>query len=581
MNSWADPATLLFQQGVSPEEAGLLAPEHSVTIDDGMRVERNVAVGLADGTRIFVDVFRPEGATDVPVLIAWGPYGKHNGASMYQQFRDESGQTGGGVRAEWVSQYATFEACDPKQWCAAQYAVINVDPRATWWSEGDYASIWDEREAHDCADLIAWAGDQPWSNGKVGMTGVSYLAIIQWFVASLQPPCLAAINPCEGLADVYREFAFHGGIPDSSFPSFWQRNRLKYSTAKVEALADMMAEHPLNDAYWATKRPDLSKVEVPAYVIASWSDQGLHTRGTLAAFEEIGSSQKFLEVHGRKKWEYYHQPSTFQRQLAFFDRFLRDQPTAVESWPRVTYELRTGYYRGVQCDADRWPLPDIGVHTLYLHAADGSLCVDFPADSSSTRYAAGADGDEAVFEHVFDTRTDVVGPARLKLWVAADGADDMDLFVGLTKLTPEGEPVHFPFANVLERGPVALGWLRASHRALDLERSTSTRPWHPHDREERLRPGEIVPVEIEIWPSGTRFEPGERLRLRVRGSDLYTEALLSKHLETRNKGLHTIHTGGEHDSQLVLPVLEGASDPHNQGAVGATTTTTEGVGPTP
>lgn len=77
------------------------------------------------------------------------------------------------------------------------YAIVNPDPRGTWYSEGD-ATFLSPQEDEDFYDLIEWAGTQPWSNGKVGLSGVSYLTSSQWRVAGLKPPHLAAINPWEG-----------------------------------------------------------------------------------------------------------------------------------------------------------------------------------------------------------------------------------------------------------------------------------------------------------------------------------------------------------------------------------------------
>lgn len=543
---------LLFQRGTSPAEGGAPAPEFSSTVDDKMLVERNQPIALADGATIYVDVFRPVAAEDAPALVAWGPYGKHNGGAVYQQFHDEEGRMGAGVKPEWLSPYTTFEGPDPRQWVSHGYAVINVDPRATWWSEGEYATFWDEREARDAVEVIAWAGTQPWCNGKVGMSGVSYLAVAQWGIASLRPPYLAAINPCEGLSDVYREFAFHGGIP-SSFPSFWQKVRLKYSATKVEAMADMMLEHDLDDGYWDSKRMDLSRIDVPAYVIASWSDQGLHTRGTLAAFEQLSSAQKYLEVHGRKKWEYYHQPSTVERQRQFFDRFLKGLDNGVDDWPRIRLEVRESSYQGTEMTPKAWPLTDNTLQRLHLDGSRNLLIDQAPTAASTVRYDTGEEGGEVCFDYVFDQSVEVIGPMRLRLWVEAEGADDMDLFVGVKKVDGAGETVDFPFANVLERGPVALGWLRVSHRMMDAGRSRPDRPWHTHRAEELLGSGEIVPVDIEIWPSATRFSAGEGLGLIVRGSDFYTGAVMSRHVETRNRGAHVLHTGADHDSFLVLP----------------------------
>src|SRR5439155_7302007 len=146
--------------------------------------------------------------------------------------------------------------------------------------------------------------------------------------------------------------------------------------------------------------------------------------------------------------------------------------------------------------------------SLHLDAAGAAMEL-LPASESEVRYAADAEDGRAVFDHRFDASTELVGHTKLRLWVEAEGADDMDLFVALQKLDADGEVVPFSYFNALEDGPVALGWLRVSHRELDAERSTPEQPRLLHQREQRLRPGEVVPVEIEIWPSGTLFHQGE------------------------------------------------------------------------
>ena len=145
---------------------------------------------------------------------------------------------------------------------------------------------------------------------------------------------------------------------------------------------------------------------------------------------------------------------------------------------------------------------------------------------------------------------------RLRLWVEAQGADDMDLFVAIGKRDAAGDDVTFPYANVLERGPVALGWLRVSQRELDLERSQPLQPWQTHRSEQPLTPGEIVPVDVEVWPSGTRFETGEQLTLQVLPHDAFPDARLWRHTRLRNRGTHVLHTGPNHPSSLLLGVLE-------------------------
>jgi predicted acyl esterase len=166
----------------------------------------------------------------------------------------------------------------------------------------------------------------------------------------------------------------------------------------------------------------------------------------------------------------------------------------------------------------------------------------------------------AQFEFKFDEKTELTGHMKLKLWVQADGSDDMDLFVAVEKFDRTGDIVPFQFFGNHEDGPVALGWLRVSHRELDEKRSTPYQPVYKHRREIKLGSGEVVPVEIEILPSGTLFDSGEKLRLVVQGSDVYNypeEYHSQGHTATVNKGKHIIYTGGKYDSHLLVPVIPG------------------------
>ena len=141
------------------------------------------------------------------------------------------------------------------------------------------------------------------------MTGVSYLAAIQYLVAPLQPPALAALNPWEGFSDWYREFAYHGGIPETGFLPRASDN-IRFSLNRTEDTWANVQAHPLIDDYWRSKEVDLEAIETPTYVVASWSDQGLHLRGTLEAYRRIGAREKWLEVHGQKKWAHYYRPES-------------------------------------------------------------------------------------------------------------------------------------------------------------------------------------------------------------------------------------------------------------------------------
>jgi predicted acyl esterase len=553
------PFETILRDGVAPTKHKYPGLGYRVSREDGMIVERDVTVPLRDGVNLYVDLHRPESAEPVPALIAWSPYGKHR-PFQYEYFHKNAD-----VRPEWISSYSLFEGPDPLYWVPRGYAIVHVDVRGTWGSEGN-AKYWGHDEGLDGYDVVEWLATQPWCSGKVGMTGVSYLAIAQWQIAATRPPHLAAICPWEGLSDMYREFAFHGGIPETAFLPIWQKS-ISYSANRVEDFAEMMKAHPFFDSYWATKVADFSKIDVPAFVVASWSDQGLHLRGTLEAFKGVRSKHKWLYIHGRKKWQAFHQPDNVERQRAFFDQFLRGVDTEVMRWPKVRLEVRDRYYVGEFRDEAEWPLARTRYDKLFLDARTGAMktepvevpatvCYEAPGDE--TRCPAAYRAERVEFEYVFPQATELTGHMKLKLWVEALGADDMDLFVAIQKYDEAGKYVPFAAFNCLEDGPVALGWLRASHRELDPERSTPQQPWLMHKRQLKLEKGVPVPVDIELWPSGTRFAKGESLRIVVQGSDIYKYAqwiVRAGHPKTINAGTHVIHTGAQHDSHLLVPVV--------------------------
>jgi hypothetical protein len=547
----------------------------------GMIIEYDAAVPMRDETVIYADIFRPDRPGHFPPLIQWGPYGKH-GATFY----DFLGNCG--IKDEDFNEFTRFEAADPLFWTHHGFAIMNVDSRGAWWSQGDLTWM-SGQEAEDMYDTIEWAGTQEWSNGKVGMQGVSYLAWSQWQAAAAQPPHLAAICPWEGVSDFYRELAFHGGIPETLFCAMWQSN-VHYGTNRVEDFIAMQKKHPLFDDYWKGKNADLTKITVPALVVASWADHGLHNRGTIEGFKQMSSKDKWLVVHGRKKWWYFYLPESVEKQRQFFDRFLHGIDNHVKDWPRVTIEVREKFYVGQTRTENEWPIARTQYTKYFLDAANGTLAPTPPAAETAVRYnvdrhyvvddssspyfrqavaerggataqrgaALSPEVPRATFEMEFPERTELTGHTSLRLWVEADSSDDLDLFVAVEKIDRAGYLVPLAFFGNHDDGPVALGWLRASHRELDEARSTPHQPVHLHAREQKLVPGQIVPVDIEIWPTSILFEKGEKLRLIVQGSDIYwypTEGHTNGHLDTVNKGDHVIHTGGRYESFLLAPVV--------------------------
>ncbi|KAB2573796.1 Cocaine esterase [Lasiodiplodia theobromae] len=543
---------LKWRQGVDPASGGRPPIEpNRHEIADGMEITWDVPVQVRDGTILYVDVFRPENfQAPLPIILTISPYGKH-GPKTFALF------PGSGVPEGSVSPYCVWEGPDPLYWTKRGYAVVNADSRGSWGSGGDL-EIFSRQESQDGYDVVEWAGTRDWSNGKVATMGVSYLAIVQWGIAELNPPHLACFIPWEGFTDLYRDYCYHGGIPETKFLHFtaWS---CRAGFNKVEDWIQNIRDHPLCDAYHKSKcSQDLSKIRVPAYVVIDWGDHGMHTRGCLNGFVGIASTDKFLEVHGQKKWRYFFQDSSLKRQEAFLAKYLKGESTDVDSWPRVRLEIRDRAWKGSWRDEHEWPLARTQYTPKYLDAATGTLS-DTPVRTASVAaYESTVVDDSARFTYTFDKETELTGGMRLRLWVATDAADDMDLFVQLDKIDVQGERAPFVAFSMVDDGPLALGWLRVSHRELDLRKSTVDRPWHKHERELLLEPMEVVPVDVEILPTSTVFPKGEKLRLNVQGNDSFrhsTPNVVQFHEDLRNKGKHFIYTGGLHESYLVFPEI--------------------------
>ncbi len=517
-------------------------------------VDFDLAVPMRDGARLFANLFRPAGQGPWPVIMSVTPYGKDKLPDRLGSFFMRlSGVKFGNLNC---SQLTGFEAPDPIDWVERGYAVLQADVRGMHKSEGE-AGVLREQDAEDYYDLIEWAPSQPWCTGRVGLMGVSYLAMSQWRVAAMKPSHLRAIVPWESATDLYRELAFHGGIPETRFTSLWSTMRMKRGrNRRFPRAEDFLAEsaaHPLDDAYWASKRTGLEDIDVPALVCANWSDHGLHTRGSIEGFSRISSSQKWLFTHGRKKWETFYGEEALAWQKRFLDHFLRDADNQMDRVPKVRLEVRKGYYEQDVRLEQSWPPPSVKSARLYLCATTGTLQGEPVVSEGRMQYRPTSGSGKAVFSCRFGREVELIGSMCLKVWVSTSEGDDLDLFVVLRKLDPTGREIFFSGYNGYERDGLAKGWLRASHRELDPARSTSLRPWHSHTQIQKVRSGEIVRLEIEIWPSATVFEAGTALQLTIQGRDAARYPAF-RHRKLVNRGLHTLFAGGPYDSHLAIPL---------------------------
>jgi predicted acyl esterase len=569
-----------------------------------MHIDWDVQITMDDGLVLRADVYRPAKVGKFPVILSYGPYAKGLAFQEgYPSAWQRMAQKHPDVTAGSTNKYQNWEVVDPEKWVPHDYACVRVDSRGCGSSPGviDHFS---PRETKDFYDCIEWAGTQQWSNGKVGLNGISYYGINQWHVASLQPPHLAAICVWEGAADWYRDMTHHGGIL-CTFWKNWYDMQVKTvqhgagergrrspvhgelvcgpETLDEDRLAanrtdfgnDILA-HPFDDAYHRARSPVWDKITVPVFSAANWGGQGLHPRGNFEGFMLAASQQKWLEAHGGEHWTHFYTDYGRQQQLRFFDHFLHGKVNGFDRQPRVLLQVRHLGETFVARAEDEWPLKRTKWTRFHLDPADGLLKADASAAKATMSFEAMGDGVTFMTAPLNETM-EITGPIAAKLFVSSS-TSDADLFLILRVFSPDLKEVVFQGA-IDPHTPIAQGWLRASHRKLDPERSLPFRPYHSHDVEQPLSEGEVVELDIEIWPTSIVVPPGHRIALTIRGKDyVYGGASGGKLSNFKNEltgcgpflhddpqdrppeifaGVTTLHFGRKAPSYLLLPVIPG------------------------
>lgn len=540
-------------------------------LPDDVVVERDVMVPTTGGPRLAANVFRPSGAGPWPVIMCCTTYGKDLHPLDYAlSGRGPSNRSMGLDMGDMrVSEATPFEAADPGWWVPRGFVVIHVDALGSGKSEGNPAlGLGDEVVGAFC-DAVSWAADQTWSNGKVGLNGVSYLAAVQWRIAQRNPRGLAAICPWEGFTDVYSDVVLHGGIPETAFFPWWMSGE-KGSTPPDDGGPHYHSERPaiedgpLGSLVALSKGvcpdrstfpvPDLDyeAIIVPALICGSWSAQGLHSRGAFYGFHRIASEHKFLFTHGRHEWTVSNSTEALEYQLAFFERFLIGDEAAGPP-ARVRLEVRRGLEEHEVRYEDAFPPGSAVLTSLYLDAVNGILVEEIPSDSSAS-YDSTSPHDSLRFTHRFERDSEISGPMALRCFMSIAVGIDLDLFVGVRKFDAEGTEVHF--WNRLSRlDIVSHGWLRASRRPDPSKLGSALFAAFSGDSEAEVLPGTVLDLNIEILPSSTFFEAGSSMVLELRGRDV-TELPNFQHHHLFNAGSHTVWTGASFPSRLLMPVIE-------------------------
>jgi predicted acyl esterase len=543
-------------------------------------IDEIVEIEARDGVKLGLRVYRPDGAGKHPALFAASPYRfDNNGLPASPQF--------------------LWRETGPIEFYVANgYAYVHLDVRGCGRSGGSFGFL-DRNEQQDLYDAIEWVGHQDWCSGNVGGIGQSYYCMLQWFMAALNPPSLKCIAAHDGLADAYRAGCYHGGIACDFFGGYWwYQNRFinRHPTSgppreQDTDLAGLLAAHPTYDDFWRERSAweVLERITIPVYSSGVWAKMQLHTRGNIDAFARVKGPKKLRMSGAPNAWaaaaEFNNVNFHLMVMLPFYDHYLKGLDTDYVKRPPVEYAVRG---TTVMRQSESWPPPRLRYVPLYLNGRnsesvsslnDGGLGHAVATGPEKTTYhypdpgwVSGVVGfgplgppggfDPARRVLTFTTvelqsELEISGPIKLLLY-ASSTRTDTDFFVKLTDQAPQDPADRHkqlnPRFEVITRG-----WLRASHRALDPERSSEMVPYHTHQYPQPLNADEIYAFEISLEPMAYRFKIGHRIRLEiVNGDSPASEQLWSHYYRPDKVGADTIYHSAQYPSQIILPVAPNA-----------------------
>jgi putative CocE/NonD family hydrolase len=555
--------------------AGLLgAPGTAVaqTTGVGTHVERGY-IAMADGTKLHYHVELPETGKRLPAMLNYTYYAP---GVPVTRTGDGSGVSG-------------------NELLKRGYALVGVTVRGTGCSEGTFDDIFDPQWSADGYEVVEWIARQPWSNGKVGMYGLSGPGILQWMVAGAQPPHLTAIAPFSTLADLYRDVGAPGGIKNVVFAGVFLGAQNGLAALNQAANpgdpaclvngVDNASESPTNSALYQMLLDDefdfdtpwmqlhhvkryFEKVRVPTLTFHQWQDEQLPAR----VVRELGRLPRATtwSIAGNGNHSFPNCGECLDLAYRFIDHFMKGEPNGFERTPhyQIWHEnTRTGPTadaagKSWATSYASWP-PKIRPLELFLREDDRlsfhepkgderaqSYAYPLPASSrentSGAAWRAGAaPGGALSWTSTPFGRDRVLFSAGLDLWLAST-ATDTDVQATLTEIRPDGQEVY------LQRG-----WLRASHRALDPQRSTATQPEHPHQAADLspLEPGKPTFMRIGFFDISAPIRKGSRVRVYVEAPVGLTGGW--QFLFNPTVASNTVFHDARHPSKLVLGVLPG------------------------
>ncbi len=572
---------------------------------------RDVKIPLQNGEYVLADVFRPATPGNYPVIVSCGPYGKafnHHSIGTaddlekHEQMEEDYffGNSAG-------LQFENHETVNTAVWVPNGYAVVRVDMPGSGKSPGQLAP-WGIVGAEALRDSIEWAGEQPWSNGAVGTWGMSYLAMSQHGAASLHPQHLKAMIAIGTDVDLYEEVAYSGGIFNEQFWSIWKASGLMpaivgepdvadfITTLKHSPFRDSDPESVFGPRAKVFMSPDLSGVDVPLWAVAATTH--------VAHFHQLGGSGAYLSTPTPNKkldfWEDWFQKAyateTIASHKAFFDHWLKGIDNGIMDIPPVRLEIRTGNGASFVLQEDEWPVARTNYTRWYLDATAAEwagtdarsdflrLSMSDPSVERQRSYSAevqllppgvGAairldpespeshpqvNGISFISEPLSEDMV-LAGYGKAEMWVSSS-ATDMDIYVSVRVVNEDGREVDYTSFATMGFGdrptPLMKGWLKVSHRTLDLERSTEYSPKHTHRKADYapMARGELVRVEIELIPNTGFIRKGQRIRVDIQPYDGVAHGMHHAYDPSyHDDATNTVYTGPEHVTYVQLPVL--------------------------
>lgn len=535
-----------------------------------------------DGTRLAVDLFRPtrDGKIHTERLpVVWTAHRYRRAA-----IDPEDGKL--------------YTILDSYEWLENLvrhgYVVAAVDVRGAGASFGTFEGMFNRKETEDSYDVIEWLGTQPWSNGKVGMYGGSYLGITQLMAAGLKPPHLAAIVPTVSMVDMYA-LLWNGGISRARFIDTWTKlvreidvdepaapvNGPEGKTllqAAIEehrrnrSMADIVKPLPFRDSVdpktgvrpyieWSpiTYRKEIESSGVAIYYFGGWFDR--YVKDQTVMYRNLRNPQRL--TIGPWTHAQDHGLDVGVEHLRFYDHFLKGIDNGIRDEDPVHYYVMGSGWRS----ARQWPLPEER-RTSYYFAADGRLTPQTPPkqgrDTLSVDYSAtvwpaprwsmedsypedlSANDAKGITYTTppLSSAVEVTGHPVVRLWISAE-VPDADLFVYLEEVDAKGAS-HY----------VTEGSLRASLRATaDPGYDYMGLPWHRSFAADAspLPKGQPVELAFDLFPTSNLFEAGHRIRVTVTGADR-ENAATPEHAPPPRIVLHREDARASH---IVLPIIAG------------------------